>query len=702
MSDALTVYQEYRAIANLADREEVVNLSARFAEVAASKNVVETLKLVSAQEGVPFGTLRRKFYAWRTGGDAALADRRKVARVNAESVFYGDFKEYAARDLNTSRGGYDAMLRDLRRGKSFAFGTWRDCWKRDYPLEAVPSFCPANYVPKGFTYANMMRLQSADASRAMALAWSRQGQFAAIKYTLPVVRSRVGLHVGEVVQSDDVWHNFDVFATGLKGVFNPLEFAFYDVASAFKCMSVMKPRSLVIDPKTGKESRDNLKEMQYRFAVAYMMCCRGFYKGGITLIGERGTTALRDNVLRRIAAVPGYGRLFHFQTSGVKNTPAHKGLFIGNAGGNPRMKSLCECAHNVLHNATASILGNHGRDAAHLHESNAALVKYSTDMIEQARAIDPAIIPLLQLPILEYGVYAQYFYAIEDAVMDRTEHNLEGWQNNVVTEYRLSLDSPWRPIDELKDMAPEEVQAIAAVLARDKDGLMRQRKMSRREVWKSGQKDLEKWPLLDMPAFLDPRDAREGKVRADGTIQFTDAVYYAGQNRQYVAQFTNRRTGVVERLAPGTAVKFFWNPLGELADQIWITADDGETVLGMCPMLKVARWSDPQSIKVAMGQQQSQIAQLMAETHAAGEMQGVAKSASLAINKAILEAAKVAKQKPLAVKGEGATLDELANAGAAERREVETDEDVDVGEDDAMDFLSTMNEVSAEAAKVNA
>ena len=35
-------------------------------------------------------------------------------------------------------------------------------------------------------------------------------------------------------------------------------------------------------------------------------------------------------------------------------------------GGKPRMKALCECAHNIMHNATASLLGNHGRDAARL------------------------------------------------------------------------------------------------------------------------------------------------------------------------------------------------------------------------------------------------------------------------------------------------------------------------------------------------
>ena len=554
----------------------------------------------------------------------------------------------------------------------------------------MPAFCPPNYVPTGFTYANMMRIQKADASRAMALAWSRQGQFAALKHTLPVLRSRGGVHVGEIVQSDDVWHNFDVFQPGVKGVFNPLEFAFYDIASGYKVVSAIKPRMLVTDPKTGKEVRDNLKEFQYRMAVAFLMCCQGFYQGGITLIGERGTTALRDTVLRRIAAVPGYGRLFHFDVSGVKNTPAHKGLFIGNAGGNPRMKSLCECAHNIMHNATASLLGNHGRDAAHLHESNAALVKYSTALIEEASRIDPAIIPLLQLPILDFNTYTSYFYSIQDAVMDRTEINLEGWEQNLVMEYRLAADAPWRPVDELKDMNPEKAAAIAAVLATDRSNLMRQRKMSRREVWKRGQRELIRWPLEDMPAFLDPRDVREGKVGNDGTISFSDALYYPGKKMIYIAKYTDRKTGVDTRLAPGTKVRFYWNPLGTLADQIWLTDETGETTLGMCPIYRRASWADPHSIKEAMGQQQAQIAELMADTHARGEMAGVARAAAAKVNEAILAAAKEAKSAPVRMgRGARASLEELAGAGAT------SDEPVDEGEGEAdeVGFLDAMNRV---------
>ena len=640
MKTELTAFEEYSEIGTLRDRERAVRLSDRFMEISASKTKVEMMKIIAAQEGIPFGTLKRLYYMWNKNGAAALADRRRSRRSVGENIFYPEFKAYAERDLNTSQGGYDAFIRDIRAGKSFSFGTWRDLFKHDFPFEAVPSICPANYKPRGLTYQNMMRLQKLDASRGMALAWSRQGQFAALKYTLPVLRSRLGLHVGEIVQSDDVWHNFDVYQAGVKGLFNPLEFAFYDIASGYKAVSVIKPRMLVTDPKTGKEVRDNLKEFQYRMAVAYLMCVQGFYRGGITLIGERGTTALREPVLRRIAAVPGYGKLFHFDTSGVKNTPAHKGLFMGNAGGNPRMKALCECAHNIMHNATASLLGNHGRDAAHLHESNAALVKYSAALIEEASAIDSAIVPLLRLPVLDMNTYLQYFYAIEDVVMDRTDINMEGWEKNYLMEYRLSADSPWRPIDELKDMAPEQASAVAAVLSTDKTNLIRQRKMSRREVWKAGQKDLIRWPIEEMAAFLDPRDVREATVQADGTIAFTDALYYPGKRMIYVAKYFDRKKNVDKRLAPGTKVRFYWNPLGTLADHIWLTDESGDETLGMCHVLKRASWTDPRSIEVAMGQQQAQIAELMAETRAGHSAEGVVRLAAEKVNRALIEAAK--------------------------------------------------------------
>lgn len=685
----LQQYNGYAAISDYSDRARVASLEARFVEIRGATAKTAMMRTVSEQEGVPFKTLERKYYRWLKGGAAAIADRRKMVRAVDENIFYPDFKTYAERDVNTSKGGYDAMLRDIRAGQTFRFGTWRDLWMRDYPGEAVPPFCPANWIPRGFTYANMMLLQGRDPARAMALAWARQGQFAALKHTLPVVRSRVGLPVGAVYQADDVWHNIDVFQPGVKGVFNPLEFAIYDVSSAYKAVSVMKPRILTVDPKTGKETRDNLKEVQFRFAMAYLVTEVGFHKDGVTFVLERGTTAIRENVQRRVAGIPGYGKLFTFQVSGVKNTPAHKGMFLGNAGGNPRMKSLCECAHNILHNATASLPGSHGRDAAHLHESNAALVKYSADIIAQAEKLDAALVPMLQLPILDYRHYQQYFYTIEADVMDRHDHSLEGWGEREEMCYRMDESAPWRPASELADMPPEKAAAIAAYLSANKS-LMCMRKMSRRDAWQAGQRDLAKLPLIEMPAFLDPRDMREGRVRDDGTIVFEDAVYYPGERKIYNAVLTDR-AGLPRRLAPGEKVKFYWNPLGALAKYIWI-ADEGGNVLGMCPALKTASWNDRRSIEAAMGQQQAQIAELMGDTRARAAADVASAAFRREYNKALVGNASAGALP--APDGDAATADELLGDGESRRaRSAWRDETRNSELDSPVDFLDQVTNI---------
>ena len=64
MKAELTAYEEYAAIGNLRDRERIVRLVDRFMEISASKTTVEMMKIVAAQEGIPYGTLRRLYYAW--------------------------------------------------------------------------------------------------------------------------------------------------------------------------------------------------------------------------------------------------------------------------------------------------------------------------------------------------------------------------------------------------------------------------------------------------------------------------------------------------------------------------------------------------------------------------------------------------------------------------------------------------------------
>ena len=691
--EAMVRYEAMSCVTADTERAKLARLDAIFRKIHAENEAGSDILalFVKYQEMSGLKGLKRKYYDWRKFGMAGLVDGRKMKRGRSENPLYRDFKTYCERNKNNGgcRAAYEDMMRDLRSGGEFSFGTWRTLWARDFQHEALPPFCPAGWTPKGATYANLMDLYSKDPTRQAALAWNRQGMFAASKHLPPVIRTRVGLLPGQIYQFDDVWHNIDVYAPGIKGVFQPLEFAGYDIASAFKMASLMKPRFYKIDEKTGREVRDNLKEMQFRFLVAYVMCCVGFHKDGVTIIGERGTTRLNDTVLKKIASVPGWGKLFSFKTSGIMNSPAHKGLLIGNAGGNPRMKALCECSHNILHNATAGLLGNRGRDAAHMHESQNAVVKYSKEMIAIAERLDPALVPFLQLPILEWKKYCEYFFIIENEVMDRTNHSLEGWADREIVEYTLSETSgEWRDMSEVLDMSPEKAAAVRAVLETNPAELMRKRKMSRREAWAAGRKDLVKWPIMEATAFLDPRDIKKATVGRDGTIAFEDAVYYPGERKIYLAQYRDRN-GLAHRIGPGEEVYFWWIPIGELANQIWICDAKGENMLGMAPALKTAAWSDPHSIEIAMGQRQQQMAELMADTRARHAESHVARVAAENVNRALIQAAKDAAARGPEPTGEGFSFDEL-NGADDHFRDVTKMENANA---DSLAFLDQMNAV---------
>ena len=184
-------------------------------------------------------------------------------------------------------------------------------------------------------------------------------------------------------------------------------------------------------------------------------------------------------------------------------------------------------------------------------------------------------------------------------------------------------------------------------------------KMSRREAWAAGAKDLVRWPIFDACCFLDPGDIRKATVGRDGTISFTDAVYYPGERKIYLAQYRDRN-GIAHNLRAGDEVWFYWCPTLPL--QIWITDETGAENFGVAPALKTAAWADPDSIKVAVGQRQHQIAELMADTRARHAESHVARVAAENVNRALVAAAQSAAARGPAPTGEGFTLEELNGA----------------------------------------
>ena len=662
----LATYEQLAAVSSMTARVAAADWKAYMMEIeAAPKNQrVRVMEQMAARGVAPFGTIRRRFYAYQRAGASALVDRRRVRQLTAANPWLECYMHYVENDLNTSMGGYRTMMGDFRRGRAMpgAIGTWRDVWARERPGEPVPAECPLDWTPRGATYANLQAVAKANPNYYFNIFASRRGRKAAGRYLLPVLTTRAGLPVLAKVEYDDVWHNTDIML-GAR-VCQPLEFAGYDVASGFKCSSILKPRFERADGK-----RDNLKEQQFRFLFAYDHIVRGFHRDGIEDVVEHGTTAIRQNVERQIRAIPGVGELITIRRSGILSEQVHAGLFIGNGGGNFKMKALCEGAHNLLHNRTAGLVGSRGRDAEHLHESQAALVKYEERLMAAAAKLPEEFALKLEAGLLTFDEYHAAFQRIEDALMRDPEHRLEGWDGKVVQEWRLSPTSnDWRPMGKLVEMAkedPDGARAVAVVVGRD-PALRRVRPMSRLEAYQAGLGSGEIIRVDDwyLPHFMDiEKDAIEVRVRENGLIGFRNELLYGRDEMLYRAAVKNR-AGWQQSMAPGAKALALYNPM--MPEKIWLVdAADGHT-LGTCPLYNRAPAYDRHAIEVKMGEQAADLAAKVLPIRGRHQAEAEDRAARMAHNLGVIKAAAAAKAAGPQPDGEGYSLDELNGAAASE------------------------------------
>jgi hypothetical protein len=599
--------------------------------------------------GVAYETMRTLYYRWlglRKHGreEEALIDRRKIGRAGRANLWTGIYMHYCENDMNTSKNAWDVMMRDFRTGtvdggaETYAdvfraVGTWREVWQTEHPLERLPSGYPSGWVPLGATYQNLGKATAKkNPDKLFQIAMARQGRKAAHGFLLDVLKTRVGVPVGAIRQWDDVWHNFDTRMPGSGEVAQPLEFAGYDVASAYKCDSVMKPRFTRADGR-----RDNLKEQTFRFAVGAAHCVTGFHKDGTTNIVERGTAAIRDPVRRQIALIPHYGGLIKFTQSGILSEQVHAGLFIGGGAGNFRMKPLVEASHNLLHNATAHLPGNRGRDAEHMHESRGALVRYEESLIEAAKKLPTDMAAMIGYGLLDFEEYTAAFRLVEREFMRSHNHRIEGWDANQVQEYSVALDptdNDWHNVRGLLDMSPSDARGIADFLANHRTNV-RQRYLSRYEVWMSGQADLIRVPLIEMPAFLDERDMIELTVRDNGTIDFSNGYFYGRDKMIYRADTLRTPAGWDTRhIAPRQKVLVKYNPF--TPGQVWIISRDNGSTVGMAPIHSRAPMMDQAAVERSMGLQSHDLARKVMPVRGRHQNAAVKRAGRMGRNQAAL------------------------------------------------------------------
>jgi hypothetical protein len=645
MSTAVELYRVAGRITAPAERERVAARREAVARVAAAPrgSLVDAMRAEARALGIAYETMRATFYAWRERGEEALADRRKLGQARGANLWGTIFQRYEENDKNTSKNAHVVMLRDFRLGTvdghlgTYAevfrgVGTWQEVWGREHPGRAVPAIYPAGWIPEGATYQTLRRLARKDPDNLFQLAAARQGRKAAHRFLIDVIKTRLGLPVGGIRQWDDVWHNFDVRLPGVAEVAQPLEFAGYDVASAYKCDSVMKPRFPRADG-----TRDNLKEQTFRFAFAAAHCVTGFHKDGIVNIVEHGTAAIREPVRKQIALIPVYGALIRFEQSGILSEQVHAGMFIGGGAGNFRMKAMEESSHGKLADRTAHMLGNRGRDAETMHESRNALVRYEERLAKAAARLPPDAAAMIEYGLMSFDEYTAAYRIVESAFMRDPEHRLEGWDGRQVQQYSMAEtpgENDWHPVRELLDMDPDRARAIAAFLQAHPANV-RQRYMSRYEYWHSGQADLIRVPLMEMPAFLDDRDMIELTVRDNGTIDFSNGYFYGRDKMIYRVDALQTPAGWADRrIAPRTKVLVKYNPF--VPDHVWIIDAAHGATIGMAPLHARAPMQDKAAIEASLGLQSHDLARKVMPVRGRHQPEAVARASRMANNQAAL------------------------------------------------------------------
>lgn len=685
MENTLATYDGLCAIASMEARRNASDWRDIMLEIASAPKDqrVRLMVQIANQTGRGFGTIRNKFYDYEKRGESVLIDRRRMKQMTAVNPWLECYMTYVENDLNTSANGYRQMMDDFRSGKRMigSIGTWQEVWAREKGFP-VPAECPLDWTPHGATYKNLQMIAKSSPNYHFNIATNRRGRKAASKFLLPVLTSRVGLPVGAKVEYDDVWHNTDIML-GAK-VCQPLEFAGYDVASGYKCSSIIKPRFERADGV-----RDNLKEQQFRFLFAFDHIVRGFHKGGIEDIVEHGTTAIREKVEKQVKAIPGMGQLITIRRSGILSEQVHAGLFIGNGGGNFKMKSLCEGAHNILHNRTAALVGSRGRDAEHLHESQAALVKYEERLMAAAQTLPPEFALKLEAGLLTFDEYHAAFRQIESRLMDDPEHRLEGWDGNVVAEYRLNeRANDWRPWAEVEKLMQGdqderlEAFAIAKLVGRNA-ALKRVRPMSRREVWLAGQEDLVRVDDWYFPCFMDAeKDGIELTVRANGLMGFRNELFYGRDEMLYRAVIKNR-AGWQQSMSPTMKMLALFNPL--MPEKIWlIDKGDGHT-LGTCALYNRAPAYDRHAIEIAMGDQSADLAAKVLPIRGRHQAEAERRASRMASNLRVMKEASAARDTaPKFDQVEAADVMALTDRSSAE-------DAAPVQEDEDDGFLARMN-----------
>ena len=583
----------------------------------AAKRLARTMQM-------PWGTLRRLYYGYTRGvykakRTFAPGDWRSVlnwskvreADNNLPFAFCELWRTLGEQNQRCWKPAYAELMNIVRTRFGFPHGTTPAKFYDRLPgFSEWPQIPPGAAHPPGMSYDNLMRHTSDPFETSLA----RHGRAKASAWRVPVLKTRVGLRIGQYVEFDD--HDFNQKIMFQQKPQRPSGFGAIDVLTS--CMATVAFKPNLWD--FVEEKRLVLTEREFMWFVIAHLTTVGVRTDdiGTTLIVERAKAAIREPFRSRLLAsvrnlkIYDGGQRDVASNNGAKPgrlasfaRPAHDGQWRARAKGNFRTKALIESFWNPVDNQTAHLIGQMGKDRDHAPAQLHGMEQYTAQLVRQ---ITDKNIPLERAALVEFPflTFHQWRELAQEGIMrlNRTpEHNCEGWEKLGFerVQWRESEDSPdWMAVSDL-ELLSEVRREILSAKIKANQALTRSVRLSRWEAFQSLRRELAPLSVASIPELVGVENAlgagelmEVGKTKPGLFVFECDEIepgpieFYAKDERGF--------------LRNGDKYVCFVNPC---APRQLIACDEKLRVKAVCPRLERASLADPESMQRAMGVQGS-------------------------------------------------------------------------------------------------
>ncbi|MDE2099090.1 MAG: hypothetical protein KGL39_17685 [Patescibacteria group bacterium] len=479
--------------------EVQVDITAWTEELSAvGSPVTASLRAIAGRMGCSFQTARNKYYRWLGQGRdwRALKNLSKLPETAGVSPEFAEWwKQLCQQEGRVFKSAYKEFLRRFKAG------------------EMIPGLPPAterHRLPRGFSYDNLIRYRPTEFETAAA----RRGRFAASDFRPKVLTSRVGLEVGQRYVFDDMWHDFEIVTLG-RVRSRLLQLHAHDLSAACQFARGLKAR--LPNPETGKSM--GLTQDEMLFLLAYCLGEFGYHPAGLVLMLEHGTANISEALEKLLFEIS--GKKITVERGGITGEAAWAGQYPGRGRGNFRFKASLESLGNLIHNETSNLLSFPGQTGSNSRvnapEELAGRQKLADTLLLAMSALPAHVITQLRTPFLEVNTAKWLVNEVMERINKRTEHDLEGWVEMGRTCVDLELPGiGLLPAASYLALSPEKRAAVDAVAA------PAPRKLSPREVFDAGAKQLVKFRPEQTALLLKQTHGREVAVGNDHLITFED------------------------------------------------------------------------------------------------------------------------------------------------------------------------------------